>query len=217
MKRVLIADDHPIMLSGIERLLSGAGFDIVAKLDEGARVLVAIETHRPDVAVLDVAMPGLSGIEILRRLRDAETTTRVVLLTASLDDDALLEALHLRVDGIVLKKGGERLLIQCLEKVAAGGHFIPQELLVRASVLRKSREEDPLRSLSDRERELSELVAHGLRNRTIAHELNLTEGTVKVYLNRIYEKLAVANRTELALMLASQRAGGRHTIVLKWD
>ena len=205
MTTVLIADDHPIMLSGVESLIASAQYQVVGRIADGADVLPAIAALEPAIVLLDVSMPGMSGIEILRLLGEQGSTAKVILLTAQLDDDALLEAMRLGADGIVLKNGGERTLIECLDKVAAGGRWIPQDLLVRASALREQHKSDPLNTLSERERELSELLAQGLRNRAIAEELGLSEGTVKVYLNRIYEKLGISSRTELVLAITRAR------------
>jgi two-component system, NarL family, nitrate/nitrite response regulator NarL len=205
MKTVLIADDHPIMLSGVESLIASAQYEVVGRIADGAEVLPAIEALRPEIVLLDVSMPGMTGTEILERLREQDSPAKVVLLTAQLEDDALLEAMRLSVEGIVLKNGGERSLIDCLDKVSAGGRWIPQDLLVRASALRERQKSDPLNTLSERERQLSELVAEGLRNRAIADELGLSEGTVKVYLNRIYEKLGISSRTELVLAMTRAR------------
>lgn len=201
MTSVLIADDHPIMLSGVAHLLRSARYEVVASIADGLEVLEAIAAIRPDVAVLDVSIPGLNGIEILKRLRDCEASVKVVLLTAQLEDDDLLEALRLGVEGIVLKQGGERLLIECLDKVTAGGRWIPHDLLGRQTHLNRLQKQHELNALTDRELEISRLVAQGLRNRSIAEELGLSEGTVKVYLNRVYEKLGVTSRTELVLAM----------------
>ena len=92
MTRVLIADDHPIMLSGVAHLLRSARYEVVASIADGSEVLEAIAALRPDVAVLDVSMPGLNGIEILKLLRNRGDPVRVILLTAQLEDDDLLEA-----------------------------------------------------------------------------------------------------------------------------
>ena len=207
MTRVLIADDHPLMLAGIAGLLEGTDYEIVAQVPDGTEVLDACHNSAPDIALLDVNMPGMSGLEVLRVLAQRDTAPRVVLLTAELRDEELLEALDLNVAGIVLKNGGERLLIDCLDKVAAGGRFIAQEFLVRETALKRERESDPLATLTQRERDLADGVARGLRNRAIASELGLTEGSVKVYLNRVYEKLGISSRTELALAMAARRHG----------
>ena len=205
MKTVLIADDPPIMLSGIESQIASAHYPVVGRITDGAEVMAAVDALRPAIVLLDVSMPGMTGIEILRKMREQESPAKVVLLTAQLEDEDLLEAMRLDADGIVLKNGGERSLIDCLNKVAGGGRWMPQDLLVRASAVREKQKNDPLNTLSERERELSDLVAQGLRNRAIAEELGLSEGTVKVYLNRIYEKLGISSRTELVLAIARAR------------
>jgi DNA-binding NarL/FixJ family response regulator len=207
MTTVLIADDHPIMVSGIERLITSANYQVVGRIDDGAQVLAAVNALGPDILLLDISMPGLTGIEVLRLLREEASAVRIVLLTAQLDDEALLEAVRLQAEGIVLKQGGERSLIECLDKVAAGGRWIPQDLMLHALRLQDSQKEDPLTCLTERERELSTLVAQGLRNRAIAAEMGLSEGTVKVYLNRIFEKLELSSRTQLAMAIARERAG----------
>ena len=207
MTRILIADDHPLMLAGIGGLLDATDYEVVARVSDGSEVLDACHQTQPDIAVLDVNMPGMSGLEVLRALSQREGAPSVVLLTAELRDEELLEALELNVAGVLLKNGGERLLIDCLDKVAAGGRFIGQDMLVRETSLRREKESDPLAALTQRERDLAEGVARGLRNRAIAGELGLTEGSVKVYLNRVYEKLGISSRTELALAMTRRERG----------
>ncbi len=201
MTRVLIADDHPLLLSGIAQLLDRTAYEVVATVSEGSGVTEAINSHSPDIVILDVNMPGLNGLEITRLLVEREARPHIVLLTAELGDDELLDAMALKVEGILLKNGGERLLLDCLDRVSAGGRYLPQDLLNRATALQQERERDPLRTLTPREVQLAELVAQGLRNRAIAEELHLSEGTVKVYLNRIYEKLDISSRTELVIAM----------------
>jgi two-component system nitrate/nitrite response regulator NarP len=202
MTRILIADDHPIMLSGIEAILRDTEYTVVAKLTDGAAVLDALPDARPDILVLDVQMPKRTGLDVLRTLRGAGDQRPVVLLTASLDDNALLEAIQLGVNGIILKEGAQSLLLLCLEDVRNGRRWIEKTLLERAleiSMGGGAETRDGLGALSKRERAIVGLVAQGLRNRDVASELGITEGTVKVYLHRIYEKLGVSNRTELAI------------------
>jgi two-component system, NarL family, nitrate/nitrite response regulator NarL len=201
MTRILLADDHPLMLSGIDSLLAHTDYEVIARLTDGNTALAAILASRPDIALIDVSMPGLSGTQILRTLRSAGSAVKVVILTAHLDDEDLLEAMRAGVEGIVHKDGGARQLVECLDKVATGGRWIPRDILIRVSELRRARADDPLNQLSTREREIAELVAQGMRNRAISEELGLTEGTVKVYLNRVYEKLGISSRTELALAI----------------
>lgn len=202
MRRVLIADDHPLMLSGIASMLRGTNYEIVAKATDGRAALDAMASTRPDVLVLDVKMEGAGGMDVLRALRSKGDPIPVVFLTAHLDDDTLTEALQLEVNGIIMKDGAETLILDCLGQVCTGKKWFDQSLLRRAHALRRSAgaEDGPLAPLSPRERTIAQLVARGLRNRQIGQELGLTEGTVKVALHRIYEKLGIARRIELAML-----------------
>lgn len=203
MTRVLIADDHPLMLSGIEAVLRSTDYEVVAKVRDGAAALDAIAAARPDILVLDIKMPGRSGLDVLRTLRARGDDRTVVLLTAHLDDGALMEAIQLEVNGIILKEGAETLIVTCLDHVRRGERWIERTVLQRAldvTMRDGAAPRGPLAALTPRERSIARLVGEGLRNRDVAAELGLTEGTVKVCLHRMYEKLGISNRTELAML-----------------
>lgn len=203
--RVLMADDHPFIMSGVEAVLRDAGYEVVGKTADGAAFLEALAATRPDILMLDVHMPGRDGIDVLLTLRSRGETRPIILLTANLDDQRLLDAIKAGVNGIVLKEGAEATLVECLRCVVSGKRWIDKELLERALnvTLDGSGQSDPLKALTTREKAISALVAQGMRNRDIASELGLTEGTVKVYLHNIYGKLAIENRTELAVLAAA--------------
>lgn len=200
MTRVLLADDHPFMRAGVEAVLRGTHYELVATAASGSEALNAIAHHEPAVCLLDIRMPGLSGVQVLERLRASGDPRPIVLLTADLEDRDLLAAVRAGVNGIVLKDSAADDLLACLDAVAHGGRSIPPELLQRALDLSLDGARGPLASLAPREREIAALVATGLRNRDIAARLGMSEGTVKVYLHGIYQKVGVENRTELALL-----------------
>jgi two-component system nitrate/nitrite response regulator NarP len=201
MKRVLIADDHPFILAGLESILRDGDYRIVGTASRGDTALDALPTLRPDILILDVNMPGRSGVEVLRTLRSRGDNRPVILLTAHVEDKVLLEVLALGVQGFLLKDGAQSRLLECLDAVARGGRWIEQSLLQRALDLSiKGGGSSPFDALTEREKAIAALVAQGLRNKEAASELGMTEGTVKVYLHRIYEKLGVGSRTELALL-----------------
>jgi two-component system nitrate/nitrite response regulator NarP len=207
MNRVLIADDHPIMLSGLEAVLRGTQYQVVGTARDGAAALEALAALGPEILVVDIQMPVQSGMDVLRVLRSRGDMIPVVLLTAELDDRHLLEALKLGVNGILLKDGAQTQLLTCLDSVRHGRRWIEKSLHDRAADLTASGaadSPDPLRNLTPKELALVRLVSRGLRNRNIAAELDITEGTVKVYLHRIYEKVGVTNRTELALLMQNK-------------
>lgn len=203
MTRILIADDHRIIVAGLESMLRDTEYEVIGSVADGRDVAAAVARLRPDLLLLDVSMPGRCGIEVLRELRGLEPAPAVVLLTAALDDSQLIEVVRLGVQGIVLKQGAHQLLIPCLEAVRSGSRWIDPTLLQRTLDLALSGGEpsDPYRGLTARERSIAALAAQGLRNRDIAARLEINEGTVKVYLHRIYRKLGVGTRTELAILV----------------
>ncbi len=201
MISVLVADDHAMIRCGVEAVLRGSRFRMVAGTASGEETLDAIATHDPAIVVLDINMPGLNGIETLELLRAREDRRPVVLLTADLTDRQLVSAMRAGVDAIVAKDGAEHDLIEALETVALGKKAISPGFLQRALDLTLNPEPPGLlERLNPRERRIARLVAKGLRNRDIGRELNIGEGTVKVYLHAMYQKLGIANRTELALL-----------------
>lgn len=197
--RLLLADDHPMIRNALEVLLRDTDFEIVGMAGTGQDALVLVDQLQPDILLLDLQMPGGSGMEVLRALHAAKSSLRVVLLTAAIDDNALLEAKALKVQGIVLKNSDPAFLLDCLESVRSGRTWIDPELARRARQIAAARNLRHRPALAPRERQLVSFVRKGLRNREIAAELGVTEGTVKVYLHAIFEKLGVGNRTELAI------------------
>jgi DNA-binding NarL/FixJ family response regulator len=199
--RVLVADDHPIVLDGLAQLLSGdAGFEVVALCKDGDEALKVIREQRPEIAVLDVRMPRADGLAVLRAVVEEKIPTRVVLLTAQISDDEVVEAVRLGVAGMVLKETASRQLLQVLSKVAAGETSLDQRVVRRAvdKLLRaRAGISEAERVLTNRELEIVRLVATGLRNKQIADQLSITEGTVKIHLHTIFEKLGVSSRVEL--------------------
>lgn len=201
--RVIIADDHPIVLDGLGQLFAGEkDFDVVGRCSSGEEALSTLRRVRPDIAVLDIRMPGMNGMEILRRVYDEGLPTRVVLLTAEISDDAVVEAVRLGVAGIVLKEMAPRVLLQSVRAVAAGEKWLDDGAMRRALDKMMRREAglaDAVRVLTPREVEVVKMVATGMRNKQIAEKLNITEGTVKIHLHSIYQKLGVSGRVELSI------------------
>jgi len=207
MVSVLVADDHGFIRAGVEAVLRGSRFRMVAGTASGEETLDAIATHDPAIVLLDINMPGMNGVQTLEALRRRSDRRPVVLLTAEITDGQLLSVMRAGVDGIVPKDGAEDELIDALEKVASGQKAIAPIFLQRALDLSLNPEAGgPLDRLNPRERRIARLVARGMRNRDIGTELNIGEGTVKVYLHTIYQKLAIENRTELALLAVNDPA-----------
>jgi two-component system, NarL family, nitrate/nitrite response regulator NarL len=208
MTSVLLADDHPFLRAGVEAVLRGSQYEIVATAATGEEALQLIRVHDPEICLLDVRMPGSGGIDVLEQLRAAKDSRLVVLLTAELSDDALVAGVRTGVNGIVLKDCAAEELVACLDTVLRGGRAIPPELLQRALELSVSRRPRSLDMLAPREKEIAKLVGRGMRNREIAESLGMSEGTIKVYLHAIYQKLGIDNRTELALLAHGRLSPG---------
>ena len=201
MISVLLADDHPFMRAGVEAVLRGSRYELVATVSDGEAALAAVARHDPAICIFDIRMPLRDGVATLEAMRARGDARPVVLLTAEIEDRALYAAVRAGVNGIVLKNGAEDSLIECLDTVVAGRRSIDPDLLQRAlDISLDGGKGDPLNRLAPRERQIAELVAQGLRNREIAERLTMSEGTVKVYLHGIYQKVGVENRTALALL-----------------
>jgi two-component system nitrate/nitrite response regulator NarP len=201
MTKVLLADDDPLTLAGIKLLLTQSNYQIVAEAADGLSALELTAAKRPDLLVLDFDMPERNGLEVLRTLRERGDKRHVVLLTGRIADRRVYEALQLGLNGLVVKSTAPENLLKCLDTVVQGRRWIDHELLQRAMdlSLEEDQDEGPLSALSPRERAVVALVLRGLRNKDIASELRIGEGTVKVHLHNIFEKLGVASRTELVI------------------
>lgn len=204
---ILVADDHGFIRAGVEAVLRGTPFQVVATAASGEEALAAIEQHNPAVVLLDINMPGLNGVAALEALREKGDERPVVLLTAEITDRQLMAVMRAGVQGIVSKDGVESELVQVLERVHAGEKAIAPAFLQRALDLSLKPVINPFAKLNARERDITRLVAKGMRNREIGQQLNIGEGTVKVYLHAIYQKLNIENRTELALMVVNDEIG----------
>ena len=201
--RIVLADDHVIVLDGLEQLFRlEPELEVVARSTTAEAAVKAVQEHRPDVLVLDLVMPGHDGMWVLRELSELNLPTRTVLLTAHVEENRLVEAIRLGVWGVVLKEMAPRMLMECVRKVHAGEKWLEQQSVTRAIERMQKRESEIdrlTRLLTPRELEIVRLASEGLRNKEIGERLSITEGTVKIHLHNIYEKLGVTGRSQLIL------------------
>ncbi len=206
---LVLADDHPLILSGLTSLLVlEDDFKVLASCTNGIDALEVVRSHQPDVVILDVCMPGMSGLEVCRKIREDNLPTKLVILTAALKEEEMAEAVHLGVNGIVLKEMAPQLLVQCIRKVDAGEQWLERQStsqMLKKMLLREEGMREVIDVLTSREIVLVRLVADGLRNKVIAERLFISEGTVKAHLHNIYEKLKIDNR--MALLRYAQEKG----------
>ena len=198
-------DDHPLVLSGLQRLFTAREFEVVATCTSGQEALAAIRRHRPDVAVVDIRMPGMTGLDLVRELKQEGLPTRVVLLTIELDDDQALEAARLGVRGVVLKSMASRLLRDCVLKVHEGRFWMERESQRRLIERLLQESESVAKKLTPTELKVVRLLENGAQNKEIADRLGVTESTVKNHLHALYSKLNVANRRDLMVKLREER------------
>jgi DNA-binding NarL/FixJ family response regulator len=207
--RLVLVDDHPIVLQGLEQLFGfEPDMEVVARCLSAQQALSAMEEHRPDVLVLDIRMPDEDGLAVLRELHTRRIRTRVILLTAAVDEDEVVEAMRLGVRGIVLKEAAPQNLVDAIRRVHAGETVVDHQAVVRAleKVVRREAGTRRLAAvLTARELEIVRMVVAGLRNKEIATRLTISESTVKIHLHNTYEKLKVDGRLEL--MLFAQEHG----------
>ena len=207
--RVVLADDHPIVLQGLEQLFARSPDFYVARCCATAdEALAAVREEHPDVLVLDLRMPGKNGLDVLRTIAQEQLRCRTVLLTAAARDGEVVEAVQLGAQGVVLKDAQPDALLDCVRAVNRGERCIDSGMLERAAASAAKgvtpRVSNP-QPLTPREVDIVRMVAQGLRNKVISERLAISEGTVKVHLHNIYEKLGVDGRLELVLTAQERR------------
>lgn len=208
MTSIVIADDHAFLRAGLEQVLGSLGFAIVASVGDGDAALAAVAEKDPDLVIVDLRMPGRNGVAVLEALRAQGDTRPVLMLAAEIDDASLVAAIRLGVNGILLKDSDASALKEAIDTVMAGTRAISMAMMERAFMLASQPSPaNPLDALGERDRRIVEGVAAGLRNREIAENLAISEGSVKVYLHRIFDRLNVGNRTELALLVRGGEGG----------
>ena len=205
--RIVIADDHPLFRRGLRHLLDAEeGFSVVGEAGNGEEAVKLARSAQPDILLLDLAMPGVSGMEALTALAASPAPMRTILLTASIEKAEIVRALQLGAGGVVLKSAPAELLIKSIRSVMAGQHWIGRESVSDLIQALKTYTEAPPEKrgrdrfgLTPRELEVTSEVVAGLSNKEIASKLSLSEDTVKHHLSNIFDKVGASNRLELAL------------------
>jgi two-component system, NarL family, nitrate/nitrite response regulator NarL len=194
---VVVGDRYPLVVCGVISVLGAeTDFNVAASCCDGAKCLEAIRNLSPDIALLDMSMPGLGGFEILAAVASEGLSTRVVFFNTSAKDPELIVGVARGAYGLILRDTTPAVLVQCLRQVAAGQRIFPSQLLASRPRTRQGRFSRGAMS----ERQIVRLVSEGLTNKEVARLLKLSDGTIKVHLHNIYQKLAIGNRTTLAAL-----------------
>jgi DNA-binding NarL/FixJ family response regulator len=221
--RVVLADDECLFRTSLRQLLSvpppvvkdvygvdvGAGFEVIGEAGSGEDTVRVVQSVKPDLLVLDLSMPRLSGIEALRQIEGQPNCTRTLLLTGTITRNDLFSAVQLGARGILLKDSSTELLFEAMMSVMTGRYWLGQMLvndlvdMVRTMIQPAARGVRPAFGLTPREREVLAKVVAGFGNKEIAREFAVSEETIKHHLTHMFDKVGVTNRTELA-SLATQ-------------
>ena len=192
----VLADRHPVFVCGLTNVLNAlSDFKVVAISHDGKECIEAIRRLSPDIALVDIFMPDLSGLDILAAVTSEHLSTRIVFLTEYAEDRDLIIAVARGAYGVIFKDAAPDLLVQCVRQVAEGRRSFP---LTNGNG--KPTNGNALMVLTDRERQIMHLVSEGLSNKEVGRQLNISDGTIKVHLHHIYQKLAISNRTALAAL-----------------
>ena len=200
--KVLVADEHRIMVDGLAALLRHAGYQHPGFGTEGEEVLRALAAEPPDVAIIDFWLPGIAGLDIVRSVKACRLPVRIILLAAGLSGAQAVDAVRLGTEGLLMKGTAAENLLECLAAVAAGEQWLCP-LATRLVLQELSGGNGAPRglagSLTRRETDVVYGVARGRSNKELARDLLVSEGTIKMHLHNVYEKLGLRNRTELAI------------------
>ncbi len=197
--RILVVDDHPIMRLGVAAIIDAqSDMRVIAQAGSGEEAVLLFRKHRPDITMMDLRLPGMSGLEAIRVIRQDEPNAKCLVLTTYEGDEDIHQAIAAGAVGYIIKGMSHELLVNALRRVRSGSNFLPPP------VMRTLADRTPNSDLSPREREVLSLMVRGNSNKEIANALGITEATVKCHVSVILLRLGVNDRTQ-AVIAALQR------------
>ena len=209
---IVIADDHPLVRDGLRKLFElQAGFTVVGEAVDGVEAVQRVRELKPDVLLLDLAMPRMNGLEVLRELANTPEEGRTILLTAAIEREETIDALRHGARGVILKDSATQMLYKCIRAVMNGEFWVGRERIgdlmetLRRIERPQSREAAPASRLTVRELQVIAAIVEGSSNKDVGRQFGVSEQTVKNHLSNIFDKLGVSNRLELALYAVHHR------------
>lgn len=206
--RIMIADDHSMIREGLKSLLELDGdIQVTAEAVDGQDCLNKLETIQPDVLLLDINMPVMNGLDVLRNLKLRKNRMKVLILTVHNEVEYLMKAIDIGINGYVLKDSEFAVLKKAIVSIAAGDNFIQPNLIpaLNAKMIEKNEDSIKLENLTGREIEVLRLLAIGMYNKEVAERLQISERTVKNHVSNIFKKLDVTDRTQAAVFAIRNR------------
>lgn len=200
--KVMLADDHALMREGIKHLLEFDGsIEVIEEANNGIECLEKLEKIEPDILLLDINMPDMNGIEVLKELKRKEKLIKVLMLTVHNEVEYLIKAIDIGANGYILKDSGSIELKQAINVIMTDGSYIQPSLLpaLNSRLINRDVDKEKLESLTKREIEILTQVAGGMFNKEIANNLDISERTVKNHISNIFKKIDVSDRTQAAV------------------
>ncbi|MBQ9956709.1 MAG: response regulator transcription factor [Ruminococcus sp.] len=203
--KVLLVDDEPLLLESLEIILTIGGLEVVGMARDGVEALSLLENTACDMALVDINMQGMGGIELIGHLKRDYPHVKILVLTTFYDDTTITKAIAGGADGYLLKDSGRDAILGAVSQIISGRNVIDAKVMQRLAFLMSGQKAEPdiLREMTAREKEIATLLAQGLSNRQIAQELYISEGTVKNYISVIYDKTGIHDRAKLIVAINS--------------
>lgn len=201
--RALLVDDEPLLLESLEIILTIGGMDVVGMAHDGNEALSILETASCDIALVDINMQGMGGIELIGHLRRDYPEIKILVLTTFYDDETITKAISGGADGYLLKDSGKDAILGAVSQIMSGRNVIDSKVMQRLAALMSGQKSEPdiLKEMTAREKEIATLLSQGLSNKQIAQKLYISEGTVKNYISVIYDKTGIHDRSKLIVAI----------------
>jgi len=202
LSKILLVDDETMLLDSLEIILSLNGYEIVGKANDGKEALDVLKNVSCDIALVDLNMKGMGGIELIKIIKKEYSMIQILVLTTFYDDKNITKAISGGADGYLLKDSGKDAIIGAIKQLEGGITVLDSKVMQRLTALVKSSEKkDITTELTNREKDICVLIAKGYNNKQIAEKLYISEGTVKNYISVIYDKTGIHDRVKLAIEL----------------
>lgn len=203
--KVLLVDDEPLLLESLEIILTFGGMEIVGTAHNGNEALSVLENTTCDIALVDINMPKMGGIELISHLKKDYPLVKILVLTTFYDDETITKAISGGADGYLLKDSGKDAILGAVSQIMSGRNVIDAKVMQRLAALMSGQKSEPdiLKEMTAREKEIATLLAQGLSNKQIAEKLYISEGTVKNYISVIYDKTGIHDRAKLIVAINS--------------